>query len=730
MKSSRYFIILVFALTLSACGGSSSSSSSGKKKTPTYSVSVEVTGLGGSALIVENNGEALAPIDQDGTYTFPSKLGDDSSYNVLITQQPDAGFTCAPSTANSGVIAGANVTVPIICSTTTFEIGGTVTGLDEESGSGLVLQNNGSDDLTIDDDGSFSFSARIPEGGAYNVTVLTQPSGAPLTCQVTNASGTVASADIDNIAVDCEILSHDVSVTVSGLISGTSLTLENNADELIFDADGSDTFATQVADGQDWEISVTQQPGEPRQECRIIENASGTMDGPVTADIRCGLAYHILATDWSLEASPGEAWLQYGNTDFAVAIADRTGAEHRLILEVPCEVRAEIQTIQSAPAQAETSYGCDSETDIALDAVLGSAAFSVTIPEENENGDFRPALTLDLEQWGPETTEELADAVGGKARRNYSFDNLSGEGLEVLQVIMARQSDNATVKDLDGHWGVVRLKLDSDGDNAFYDILTASAIADEEDFEIRSISMAEFTQPLDGSKVIIEEFAIEESLEFPATPIFSYDVTPSGLFQLQTDDILLEGFISPAADLMVAGYTEPALGNLRELPEADYDAVASPIKEMMIGVRAELDQANMNGRTYDLIGTGFWIGSGNFEITKLDSAAQIQFGTNELALNFADTYTSLAFGNAGGQGLDGDSESFPISGLPYSLDDTTGRIMIDASSILDEDEEAIISGFAQAQGNLLIIGFATKEEGLSDTDAQVGLWIGVCSSGC
>ena len=53
-----------------------------------------------------------------------------------------------------------------------YSIGGTVSGL---AGSGLVLQNNGGDDLAISADGSFTFATPLVDGSSYEVTVLTQP---------------------------------------------------------------------------------------------------------------------------------------------------------------------------------------------------------------------------------------------------------------------------------------------------------------------------------------------------------------------------------------------------------------------------------------------------------------------------------------------------------------------------------------------------------------------------
>jgi len=81
-----------------------------------------------------------------------------------------------------------------------YTVGGAVTGL---SGTGLVLQLNGGNNLGFSSGGTFSFSAGIDQGGSYSVTVLTQPSGQ--TCSVHNGSGTIGTADIANVIVSCSL---------------------------------------------------------------------------------------------------------------------------------------------------------------------------------------------------------------------------------------------------------------------------------------------------------------------------------------------------------------------------------------------------------------------------------------------------------------------------------------------------------------------------------------------
>lgn len=81
-----------------------------------------------------------------------------------------------------------------------YRVSGVVTGL---RGSGLVLQDNSGNSLTVTANGGFQFSSRIDKGGTYSVTVSTQPSGPSQTCVVHNGSGTIDNADISNVIVSC-----------------------------------------------------------------------------------------------------------------------------------------------------------------------------------------------------------------------------------------------------------------------------------------------------------------------------------------------------------------------------------------------------------------------------------------------------------------------------------------------------------------------------------------------
>jgi hypothetical protein len=82
----------------------------------------------------------------------------------------------------------------------TYSVGGTVTGL---ASTGLELQLNGGTALAVPQAGRFAFPASLHSGATYSVTVATQPSSPAQTCVISGGTGTVAAANITNVAVDC-----------------------------------------------------------------------------------------------------------------------------------------------------------------------------------------------------------------------------------------------------------------------------------------------------------------------------------------------------------------------------------------------------------------------------------------------------------------------------------------------------------------------------------------------
>jgi hypothetical protein len=161
----------------------------------TYSVSVTVTGLLGN-LVLQNNLADNLSISTNGVATFSTVLPDGAPYAVTVLSTP-AAQACAVA-GGLGNINGANVTAITVACRTGYSIGGTVSGL--LAPGSLVLQDNLADDLTLTTSGPFSFNAKLAAGGAYSVTVKTQPVNQR--CVVTLGAGTVA-ANVTTVLVAC-----------------------------------------------------------------------------------------------------------------------------------------------------------------------------------------------------------------------------------------------------------------------------------------------------------------------------------------------------------------------------------------------------------------------------------------------------------------------------------------------------------------------------------------------
>ena len=187
-------VSVMLTLSLSACHGESSNAS-----TSAYTIGGAVTGLAaGTQIILDNNGGDALTVTANGAFTFAAPVAKNGSYAVTIGTQP-TGQTC--SVANyTGAGVTANIsTVNITCSTDTYTIGGTVTGL--ANGTQVTLDNNGGDALTVTTNGTFTFATPVTYNGSYAVTVGTQPTGQ--TCTVSNGSNTGIVANVTSVSIGC-----------------------------------------------------------------------------------------------------------------------------------------------------------------------------------------------------------------------------------------------------------------------------------------------------------------------------------------------------------------------------------------------------------------------------------------------------------------------------------------------------------------------------------------------
>jgi hypothetical protein len=202
-----------------------------------------------------------------------------TAYAVTVLTQPSSPTQNCTVTGGTGT-ATANVTsVTVTCVTAAASatIGGKVSGL---SGTGLVLQDNRGDSLTITANGTFTFKTPVTGTGAYAVTVLTQPVAPNQLCAVTNGSGT-ATANVTNVTVNCA-LAYTIGGNVTGVV-GTGMVLEDNgSDQLPITANSGFTFKQLVATGGNYAVTILTQPSNPTQTCTI---STGTGSGVATANV-------------------------------------------------------------------------------------------------------------------------------------------------------------------------------------------------------------------------------------------------------------------------------------------------------------------------------------------------------------------------------------------------------------------------------------------------------------
>src|SRR6202521_2076521 len=158
----------------------------------------------------------------------------------------------------------------------TYTVGGMVTGL---TGSGLVVRDNGGDNLVVPASGPFTFATKLASGAVYNVTVYTQPTSPSQTCVVTSGSGTVGASNVTNVSVACTTNSYTIGGMVTGLTGSGLVLRDNGGDDLSVTAAGAFTFATPVPSGMTYSVTVFNQPAIPNPPCTV---ANGTGSGTVT----------------------------------------------------------------------------------------------------------------------------------------------------------------------------------------------------------------------------------------------------------------------------------------------------------------------------------------------------------------------------------------------------------------------------------------------------------------
>ena len=287
-----WLVSAVLAATLAACGGGSRNTITTTQTT--FTITATVTGLqtGQSVRILDNGVDGIIAT-ADGALTFATPLAQGTSYAVTVGTQPTAQ-TCSV-TNGTGTVGSTNVTnVQVNCGAllASYPVTVTVSGL--QTGQSVNILDNSGDGIVATTNGVFTFATSVATGANYNVTVATQPSAQ--TCNVLNGMGTVGSAAVSNVQLNCGTFfpTYTIAATVNGLQTGQSVKiLDNCGDGMTLTTNGLHPFATPLATGTVYAVTVGTQP--TTQACHIINGTGAVGSANITnVQVNCASPYSNL----------------------------------------------------------------------------------------------------------------------------------------------------------------------------------------------------------------------------------------------------------------------------------------------------------------------------------------------------------------------------------------------------------------------------------------------------
>ena len=316
----------------------------------TYFVKITVSGVLGTGLSVTNNSGDEMFINTNGLHSFFTKVADGSGYNVQVNNMPTSPIQICSASNNSGTIAGGDVTnVAVTCSTNSYSVSVTVSGL---SGTGLVIQNNNGDNLSLTSNTSFTFATNVADNASYSVTVLTNPITLYQTCTVSSGSGTISAANVTSVTVSCITNQYNVSLTVSGLL-GSGLTLRNNGnpfDEITPISDGSFAFTASISDGGAYNVTVQNAPGSPAQICSI-SNGVGTANGADITNITVGCSTNAYTVGGTLSGLIGSGLVIQSNSTDDLSLSSNGGFTFLTSIASGAGYAVSVKTQPTSPSQ-------------------------------------------------------------------------------------------------------------------------------------------------------------------------------------------------------------------------------------------------------------------------------------------------------------------------------------------------------------------------------------------
>ncbi|SFG38245.1 hypothetical protein SAMN05518865_111165 [Duganella sp. CF458] len=161
-----------------------------------------------------------------------------------------------------------------------FTLGGSISGLANQ---GLILQNNGGDDLKVNAGAtSFSFPNGISYGTEYKVSIKQQPDH--MTCAFLGGTevGSAGHTTSINIVLSCSQNAYTLGGTVQGLTAGDLVLVNGSTSFTIAKGATSFTVPGTIPVGTAYGVTVLTKPDS--QTCSVA-NGSGVMGDAARTNI-------------------------------------------------------------------------------------------------------------------------------------------------------------------------------------------------------------------------------------------------------------------------------------------------------------------------------------------------------------------------------------------------------------------------------------------------------------
>jgi 6-phosphogluconolactonase (cycloisomerase 2 family) len=535
----------ILALALTACGGGGSStpSNSGSPPPPPaqYSIGGSVSGLTGTGLVLQDNGGDNLAVS--GTsFTFATKVNSGGAYAVTVLTQP-SGQNC--TVTNGSGTATANVTnVMVSCasSSSNVTIGGAVSGL---AGTGLVLQDNGGDNLSVTANGSFTFKTALATGKPYAVTVATQPTAPAQTCTVTNGTGTTGSSNVTNVTVSC--------ITSAGKFAYTANNGDNTISAYTIKSDGTlmsagsptpdGTAPAAVSLAPNGKFAYSASDNGTKIQAFTIDQSTGALT--LVASYSTGFSVGSTYPDIAVDAQSAHLYLASAgdNEVAAFSIDPSTGALTELNSGHPYPAGAGASAIPAFSPDGKFLYVMDTSANAVSGYVIGSDGSLTPMSSTFPTGAGPTWISFTPDGKFAYVSNTNASNAGTNSISAYSVNDTTG-ALTPLPTPTFPADEHPE-----------DLTIDATGTHLYAPMGNGSSAGEVEAYTINA----------DGTLTVVG------TTPAGVIPVF-LDIEPTGHF----------AYVASKAGAEVYGYSiDPSTGALTKLPKSPYSTGAGSLPQFI-----------------------------------------------------------------------------------------------------------------------------------------------------